>query len=50
MPHNRWHQCDSTPLIQAVPGLPIGPGTLLIFVNDEQGETAYAIPDPRASN
>lgn len=28
----------------------IGPGTLLVFVIDEEGETAYAIADPRALN
>jgi hypothetical protein len=46
-------------LIEAFPDVPvvsaeemgeIGPGTLLVLVIDERGETAYAIPDPRASD
>jgi hypothetical protein len=36
--------------IHAGPISSIGPGTLLIFVIDEEGEAAYAIPDPRALN
>jgi hypothetical protein len=37
----------TAPLIHVAPVEEIGPGALLIFVIDEEGETAYAIPDPR---
>jgi hypothetical protein len=46
-------------LIEAFPDVPvvsaeqmgeIGPGALLVLIIDERGETAYAIPDPRASD
>jgi hypothetical protein len=38
------------PLVHSGPIPSLGPGTLLIFVIDEQGETAHAIPDPRSRN
>ncbi len=38
------------PLVQAGPAAEIGPGILLLIVIDAEGETAYAIADPRASN
>jgi hypothetical protein len=38
------------PLIRAEPTGGIGPGRLLVIVIDEEGETAYAIADPRALN
>jgi hypothetical protein len=38
------------PMVQAVPAGEIGPGTLLVLVIDAEGETAYTIADPRASN
>ena len=39
------------PVFHAGPLEDLGPGTLLVVVIDEDGEAAYAIPDPtRASN
>jgi hypothetical protein len=38
------------PLICAEPLGGIGPGRLLVFVIDGEGETAYAIAEPRALN
>jgi hypothetical protein len=36
------------PRVPAGPINDLGPGTLLVVVIDEEGETAYIIPDPRA--
>jgi hypothetical protein len=44
---------DAFPDVPMVPAGPIGnlgPGTLMVVVIDVEGETAYALPDPRASN
>ena len=38
------------PLIHAGPPDEFGPGTLLVVVIDERGESAYSVPDPGVSN
>jgi hypothetical protein len=40
----------TAPLIHARAVEDVGPGTVLVYVIDQRGETSYAIPDPRASS